>query len=61
LAVTLLACTTASATLCESGKRQSPIDIVATTRQSLPPLEFNDHPAPLKIADDGHTARVLHK
>jgi carbonic anhydrase len=57
-AVLLLACTAASANLCENGQRQSPIDIVATSRQTLPPLEFNYHPAALKIADDGHTVRV---
>lgn len=54
----LLACTAASATLCESGNRQSPIDILATSRQTLAPLEFDYHPAALKIANDGHTLRV---
>lgn len=53
----LLACTAASATLCESGNRQSPIDILATFRQTLAPLEFDYHPAALKIANDGHTLR----
>lgn len=47
-----------NATLCESGQRQSPIDITATTRQALAPLNFAYSPAPLKIADDGHTVRV---
>src|SRR5664279_1908872 len=47
-----------SAGLCESGRRQSPIDITATKRQSLPALMF-DYPAPaLKIANDGRTVRV---
>jgi carbonic anhydrase len=54
----LLACTAASATLCESGKRQSPIDILATSRQTLAPLEFDYHPVALKMANDGHTLRV---
>lgn len=54
----LLACTAASAALCETGQRQSPIDIVAASRQTLPPLEFNYHPAALKLANDGHTLRV---
>ena len=54
----LLACTAATASLCESGKRQSPIDITSTTRQALAPLVFDYHPTPLKMADDGHTARV---
>lgn len=51
-------CTAAYASLCESGRRQSPIDIRETTRQSLAALAFDYHPAPLKIANDGHTARV---
>jgi carbonic anhydrase len=44
--------------LCESGQRQSPIDIRETTRQTLPALTFHYVPAPLKLADDGHTVRV---
>ena len=51
-------CTAACASLCESGRRQSPIDILETTRQSLAALAFDYHPTPLKIANDGHTARV---
>jgi carbonic anhydrase len=58
LAALLLACTAASASLCESGQRQSPIDIRATSRKALAPLDFDYHPAPLRIADDGHTVRV---
>lgn len=58
LAGLLLACTAASASLCESGQRQSPIDIRATARQALAPLEFHYQPAPLRVADDGHTVRV---
>lgn len=54
----LWACNTASATLCDSGQRQSPINIVATTRQPLPALQWDYHPAPLTIADDGHTVRM---
>lgn len=42
---------------CDSGQRQSPIDISSTLRQKLPALNFNYHAAPLKIADDGHTVR----
>lgn len=45
-------------TTCDSGRRQSPIDIRATTRQKLPPLTFDYRAAPLRIADDGHTVRV---
>lgn len=48
----------ADAALCQRGLRQSPIDIVATVRQPLAPLEFDYRSAPLKIANDGHTARV---
>ena len=62
LAVLLVwACAGASgSTLCQSGRRQSPIDIRsgATVRQALPPLNVDYHAAPLKLADDGHTVRV---
>lgn len=62
LAVLLVwACAGASgSTLCQSGRRQSPIDIRsgATVRQALPPLNVDYHGAPLKLADDGHTVRV---
>ena len=52
-------CTSAAgANLCESGRRQSPIDIQTTSRRPLPPLEFRYQPVPLRIADDGHTVRV---
>jgi carbonic anhydrase len=54
----LQACTSAFAGLCESGLRQSPIDIRETTRQTLPALDFHYVPMPLKLADDGHTVRV---
>lgn len=48
----------ADAALCQQGLRQSPIDIVAPVRAKLAPLEFDYRSAPLKIANDGHTARV---
>ena len=54
----LLVGTCASANLCESGQRQSPIDITAAEKQPGPGLDFLYHPAPLKIANDGHTVRV---
>lgn len=57
-ALVMLLGNAASANLCDSGKRQSPIDIRSATRKSLPALEFNYRPAPLRIADDGHTVRV---
>jgi carbonic anhydrase len=48
----------ALAGLCESGRRQSPIDIRETSRRVLPELDFRYASAPLKLADDGHTVRV---
>ena len=48
----------AEAALCQHGLRQSPIDIVAPVRARLAPLEFHYRSAPLKIANDGHTARI---
>lgn len=56
--VTALACTSALAGLCDSGRHQSPIDIRQTERQALPALDFHYVPTPLKLADDGHTVRV---
>ncbi|MGZ5786498.1 MAG: carbonic anhydrase [Ramlibacter sp.] len=59
LALLLCVATGASrASMCERGTRQSPIDITATRKQVLPPLDFRYAAAPLKIADDGHTVRV---
>ncbi len=48
----------ATSSLCGLGHRQSPIDIVTPVRSALPALEFRYREAPLKIANDGHTARV---
>ena len=48
----------AEAPLCTLGRKQSPIDIVAPVRQKLPALDFQYREVPLKIANDGHTARV---
>ena len=49
-----------AASLCDSGRRQSPIDIPAgvVMRKDLPTLDFGYQAAPLKLADDGHTVRV---
>ena len=44
--------------LCETGRRQSPIDIVAPRREALPALQFDCVPTPLRIVNDGHTVRV---
>ncbi len=54
----LLMRSASAASLCESGKRQSPIDIEATVRRAMPPLEFDYRAAALRIAHDGHTVRV---
>lgn len=43
---------------CDLGRRQSPIDIVQTDKQKLPEIQFQYRPAPLRIANDGHTLRV---
>ena len=48
----------AESPLCQLGRSQSPIDIVAPVRQQLATLDFRYRAAPLKIANDGHTARV---
>jgi carbonic anhydrase len=44
--------------LCQTGRKQSPVDIVAPAKQKLAALEFQYRQSPLKIANDGHTARV---
>lgn len=65
LAACVLACVgaqgaqgAARAGLCEQGRRQSPIDIVAPLRRPLPSLQFDYHAAPLRLVHDGHTVRV---
>jgi carbonic anhydrase len=49
---------TCGASLCESGLRQSPIDIRTSKKQNLPELGFSYRSAPLRLANDGHTVRV---
>lgn len=44
--------------LCDSGRRQSPIDIQATVRSALPALQTKYRAAPLRVVNDGHTVRV---
>ena len=58
--MTLLSSTASGATLCDGGRRQSPIDInpATTSRQRLPELAFDYRVVPLKLADDGHTVRM---
>lgn len=60
LATVLLAGVASAASLCDSGRRQSPIDISAgaAVRKDLPTLDFRYQAVPLKLADDGHTVRV---
>ena len=47
-----------NASLCESGKRQSPTDIRPSRQQPGPSLAFDYKSTDLKIANDGHTVRV---
>jgi carbonic anhydrase len=48
----------ADSPLCKLGRRQSPVDIQASVKHALPALQFKYLAAPLKVANDGHTARV---
>lgn len=47
-------------TACGAGNEQSPIDIRsdAVSKAALPAIEFDYHPAPLKVVDNGHTIQV---
>jgi carbonic anhydrase len=60
LTCTLIASAAAHASICESGRRQSPIDIPAqvTSQPKLPAMVVNYQRAPLRLANDGHTLRV---
>jgi carbonic anhydrase len=49
------------ATLCETGLRQSPIDIQTSKKQNLPELGFSYRAEPMRLANDGHTVRVRFK
>jgi carbonic anhydrase len=40
---------------CGSGSLQSPINITAAVKVSLPEIAFNYHPSALKIIDNGHS------
>jgi carbonic anhydrase len=44
--------------LCGHGKSQSPIDIEKTTKQDLPPLEFDYNPTALRVTDSGRSMQV---
>ena len=43
---------------CGIGTSQSPIDIEKTTKQDLPPLEFDYQASPLRVTDTGHSIQV---
>lgn len=44
--------------ICDLGRRQSPIDIAETHKQTLPEIQFQYRRAPLRLVNDGHTVRV---
>jgi carbonic anhydrase len=48
----------AALALCEQGRRQSPIDIVATQARSGTPLRKAYHAAATRVVNDGHTVRL---
>jgi carbonic anhydrase len=43
---------------CNTGKEQSPVDIRHIEIASLPPLQFDYRPSPLKLINNGHTVQV---
>jgi carbonic anhydrase len=43
---------------CNSGHRQSPIDIEKADKADLPPITFDYKPSSLRIIDNGHTIMV---
>ena len=45
---------------CQSGHRQSPIDIQQTRKADLPSIAFDYHPSPLRIVDNGHTIMITY-
>jgi carbonic anhydrase len=56
----LLCASVSQASLCDSGKHQSPVNITtaALSAQKLPPMTPDYRAAPLRLANDGHTLRV---
>ena len=44
--------------LCDTGKRQSPIDIREGVRVDLPPITFSYRPSLFRIIDNGHTIQA---
>lgn len=45
---------------CKNGHRQSPIDIRNPQKADLPPIQFDYHPSPLRIIDNGHTVMITY-
>lgn len=43
---------------CKAGTVQSPIDIRGAKAADLPAIQFEYHPSPLKVVDNGHTIQV---
>lgn len=43
---------------CGVGRKQSPIDITATVKEKLAPIEFSYQPSALRIVNNGHTVQV---
>ncbi len=58
LLASLFSCGLTHAGLCESGQRQSPTDLRASSQQAGGALSFDYRTTALKIANDGHTVRV---
>ena len=60
LTCSLLASTLAQAALCDTGRRQSPIDIPAQIASGVkqPAMVTSYQSVPLRLANDGHTVRV---
>lgn len=44
--------------LCKVGKEQSPIDILNSNKETLPPIRFEYKPGPLSIINNGHTIQI---
>lgn len=60
LTCVLIASTSAHASICDTGRRQSPIDIPAqvASQSKQPAMVTSYQRAPLRLANDGHTLRV---
>ena len=58
LLAVLLWATRSAADVCETGKRQSPVNIVGAQKKNLPALDFRYHAQPLQLASDIHTLRL---